>query len=268
MRRCAVGDRLGARLGASHLKAASCPQVCLDAAGRPRSPATLPDRTSTRGAGRCSCAAARAAAAAKGVPVIVIQRQLGHTNVGITSISLQGIDSTEIIDTVQARRPRWSRSTQRYASDGEAPRCRTSPKAAVAGKCAGAAALASMRELRPGAAHRSACRWSRARRQSASMRAAHISARPSTSVQADAAGFGTQGPWCRDGLSTAGDVHVHAPSRGGHATRTASLRFSSQLGQNSRPRANIGSRSGCRGQTHARSPVCATPSARVRPVVG
>jgi len=42
--------------------------------------------------------------AREGVPVIVIQRQLGHTNLGITSIYLQGIDSTEIIDTVHARR--------------------------------------------------------------------------------------------------------------------------------------------------------------------
>src|SRR5919197_1604089 len=31
--------------------------------------------------------------AREGVPVIVIQRQLGHTNLGITSIYLQGIDS-------------------------------------------------------------------------------------------------------------------------------------------------------------------------------
>jgi hypothetical protein len=38
------------------------------------------------------------------VPLIVIQRQLGHTNLGITSIYLQGIDNTEIIDTVYARR--------------------------------------------------------------------------------------------------------------------------------------------------------------------
>jgi integrase/recombinase XerD len=40
----------------------------------------------------------------EGVPLIVIQRQLGHTNLGITSIYLQGIDNTEIIDTVYARR--------------------------------------------------------------------------------------------------------------------------------------------------------------------
>jgi site-specific recombinase XerD len=42
--------------------------------------------------------------AREGVPLIVIERQLGHTNLGITSIYLQGIDNTEIIDTVHARR--------------------------------------------------------------------------------------------------------------------------------------------------------------------
>jgi site-specific recombinase XerD len=42
--------------------------------------------------------------AREGVPLIVIQRQLGHTNLGITSIYLQGIDSAESIETVHARR--------------------------------------------------------------------------------------------------------------------------------------------------------------------
>jgi len=42
--------------------------------------------------------------AREGVPLIVIQRQLGHTNLGITSIYLQGIDTTELIDTVHSRR--------------------------------------------------------------------------------------------------------------------------------------------------------------------
>jgi integrase/recombinase XerD len=42
--------------------------------------------------------------AREGVPLIVIQRQLGHTNLGITSIYLQGIDSAEIIETVHSRR--------------------------------------------------------------------------------------------------------------------------------------------------------------------
>jgi site-specific recombinase XerD len=40
----------------------------------------------------------------EGVPLIVIQRQLDHSNLGITSIYLQGIDNAEIIDAVHARR--------------------------------------------------------------------------------------------------------------------------------------------------------------------
>jgi site-specific recombinase XerD len=39
----------------------------------------------------------------EGVPLVVIQRQLGDANLGITSIYLQGIDSSEIIDTVHSR---------------------------------------------------------------------------------------------------------------------------------------------------------------------
>ena len=42
--------------------------------------------------------------AREGVPLIVIQRQLGHSNLGITSVYLQGIDRGEIIETVHARR--------------------------------------------------------------------------------------------------------------------------------------------------------------------
>src|SRR5688572_7899360 len=42
--------------------------------------------------------------AREGVPLIVIQRQLGHSNLGITSVYPQGIDSGEIIETVHARR--------------------------------------------------------------------------------------------------------------------------------------------------------------------
>ena len=42
--------------------------------------------------------------AREGVPLIVIQRELGHADLGIASIYLQGIDNTEIIDTVHARR--------------------------------------------------------------------------------------------------------------------------------------------------------------------
>jgi site-specific recombinase XerD len=43
--------------------------------------------------------------AREGVPLIVIQRQLGHSNLGITSVYLQGIDNAEIIETIHARRP-------------------------------------------------------------------------------------------------------------------------------------------------------------------
>lgn len=42
--------------------------------------------------------------ARKGVPLNVIQRQLGHSNLGTTSIYLQGIDTEEIIATVHRRR--------------------------------------------------------------------------------------------------------------------------------------------------------------------
>jgi integrase len=38
----------------------------------------------------------------EGVPLIVVQRQLGHSNLGIASISLQGIDNSEIIDSRRA----------------------------------------------------------------------------------------------------------------------------------------------------------------------
>jgi integrase len=42
--------------------------------------------------------------AREGVPLNVIQRQLGHANPGATSIYLQGIDTAEIIASVHARR--------------------------------------------------------------------------------------------------------------------------------------------------------------------
>jgi site-specific recombinase XerD len=43
--------------------------------------------------------------AREGVPLNIIQRQLGHTNLGTTSIYLQGIDPEEIIAAVRTRRP-------------------------------------------------------------------------------------------------------------------------------------------------------------------
>jgi site-specific recombinase XerD len=41
--------------------------------------------------------------AREGVPLVVIQRQLGHANLGITSIYIEGIDSSEIINAVHRR---------------------------------------------------------------------------------------------------------------------------------------------------------------------
>jgi integrase/recombinase XerD len=39
----------------------------------------------------------------EGVPLLVIQRQLGHADLGITSTYLRGIDNTEIIHAVHER---------------------------------------------------------------------------------------------------------------------------------------------------------------------
>jgi site-specific recombinase XerD len=41
--------------------------------------------------------------AREGVPLNVIHRQLGHANLGITSVYLQGIDTSEIISIVHSR---------------------------------------------------------------------------------------------------------------------------------------------------------------------
>jgi site-specific recombinase XerD len=42
--------------------------------------------------------------AREGVPINLIQRQLGHTDLGVTSTYLQGIDNAEIINAVHGRR--------------------------------------------------------------------------------------------------------------------------------------------------------------------
>jgi Phage integrase family len=42
--------------------------------------------------------------AREGVPMVVIQRQLGPSSLGITSVDVPGIDNAEIIETVNARR--------------------------------------------------------------------------------------------------------------------------------------------------------------------
>jgi integrase/recombinase XerD len=75
------------------------------ALGRPHDPAA------PRGGGWCPAPhrpapappRARRRDGSRSVPLNVIQRQLGHANLGITSIYLQGIDNSEIINTVHAR---------------------------------------------------------------------------------------------------------------------------------------------------------------------
>jgi integrase len=56
------------------------------------------------GSRHISCATRALEVAREGVPLAVIQRQLGHANLGTTSIYLQGIDPEEIIATVRRRR--------------------------------------------------------------------------------------------------------------------------------------------------------------------
>ena len=41
--------------------------------------------------------------AREGVPLNLIQRHLGHADLGVTSVYLQGIDNTEVISTVRSR---------------------------------------------------------------------------------------------------------------------------------------------------------------------
>ena len=55
--------------------------------------------------------------AREGVPLVVIQRQLGHSNLGITSVYLQGIANAEIIDTVHGRRAPMIPSAHHFGSD-------------------------------------------------------------------------------------------------------------------------------------------------------
>jgi integrase len=52
----------------------------------------------------------------------VIQRQLGHSNLGITSVYLQGIDKAEIIETVHARRAPMIPVTMTRSAFAGAPR--------------------------------------------------------------------------------------------------------------------------------------------------
>jgi hypothetical protein len=52
----------------------------------------------------------------EGVPLVVIQRQLQHADLGITSAYLRGIDNTEIIHAVHERPAPMVPASTRLAS--------------------------------------------------------------------------------------------------------------------------------------------------------
>jgi integrase len=54
----------------------------------------------------------------EGVPLSVIQRQLGHADLGITSTYLRGIDNTEIIRAVHERTAPMVPASTRLAPRG------------------------------------------------------------------------------------------------------------------------------------------------------
>jgi integrase/recombinase XerD len=54
----------------------------------------------------------------EGISLLVIQRQLGHADLAITSAYLRGIDSTEIIQTVHERPPPMVPATPRLVVRG------------------------------------------------------------------------------------------------------------------------------------------------------
>jgi hypothetical protein len=75
------------------------------------------------GSHRTSCGHAHALELAReGVPLNIIQRQLGHANLGTTSIYLQGIDPEEIIAAVHTRRAPMMSATAGLKLRPEAPR--------------------------------------------------------------------------------------------------------------------------------------------------
>jgi hypothetical protein len=51
----------------------------------------------------------------EGIPLLVIQRQLGHADLAITSAYLRGIDNTEVIQAVHERPAPMIRAGQRLA---------------------------------------------------------------------------------------------------------------------------------------------------------
>ena len=95
--------------------------------------------------------------AREGVPLNIIQRQLGHANLGTTSIYLQGIDPEEIIATVRRAAPRCSASAGLQTLDrdqdgaGAPSRCSRSSRAK---RASGRAPPRALRSSNPGVRRR------------------------------------------------------------------------------------------------------------------
>ena len=90
------------------------------------------------------------------VPLIVIQRQLGHTNLGITSSTYKASTTPRSSTPSTPAAPPWSRSTARWESErnrrrgGRASRCRCSSNGSASGRsnpCAKTAPLPRSRSV-------------------------------------------------------------------------------------------------------------------------
>jgi site-specific recombinase XerD len=110
-------DRAAARSSRAKARAASAAKLGWTAGastssgpGRPPPPANHLRRASAKAGVRRRFAphqlrhAHAVEMAREGVPLNVIQRQVGHVNLGVTSVNLDGIDTAEIIVTVHNRR--------------------------------------------------------------------------------------------------------------------------------------------------------------------
>jgi hypothetical protein len=101
------------RHGKRRFRSGRCSACCeARGEGRPRAPAGARSElhiTANRagvapGSRRISCEPAHAVEMAReGVPLLVIQRQLGYADLAITSVYLRGIDNTEIVHAVHER---------------------------------------------------------------------------------------------------------------------------------------------------------------------
>jgi hypothetical protein len=82
--------------------------------------------------------------AREGVPLNVIQRQLGHADLGVTSVYLQGIDNTEVIRHRPVS-PRAGDARERGVADVSCSRSSREPAARIDRESCGAWAAYAMR---------------------------------------------------------------------------------------------------------------------------